>query len=416
MRDGRNKRHLAAALVILAAMSAPDTAWAQTWPDGTPIDRWFTKGATAVRKESKGHRYLITNHGAVRDSTILQTEAIQRVIDLAAADGGGTIVIPEGTFLTASLFFKPGTKLLLSKGARLKGSDDISDYQVVPVHIEGVIQPYIAALINVYGTDGFSISGEGTVDGNGLRFWRDFWTRRKVNPECTNLEALRPRLFYAANCSNVTLEGITLKDPGFWTTHFYKCNRVRIKDLTISAPSKPVPAPSSDGIDIDACTDVHISGCRMRNNDDLIAIKGGKGPWADQDPDNGTNSNILIEGCAFGHGHSVLTFGSECIGGRNVIMRDCKVDGAAVVFKLKMRPDTPQTYEHILVENVTGTAGTMVHIHPWTQFFDLKGRKDIPKSYGRDITVRNCSITCTGKRIDVEESPEQFELDRLDLE
>lgn len=416
MKKERFRQRFTLLLATMAMMLSHGSVMAQTWPDGSPIDRWFSKGSAEGRKAGKGKRFIITDHGVERDSTVLQTEAIQRVIDMAAADGGGTIVIPEGTFLTSSLFFKPGTKLHLAKGAKLKGSDDISDYQVVPVHIEGVIQPYIAALINVYGTDGFTISGEGTVDGNGLRFWRDFWTRRKVNPACTNLEALRPRLFYAANCSNVTLEGITLKDPGFWTTHFYKCNRVRIKDLTISAPSKPVPAPSSDGIDIDACTDVHISGCRMRNNDDLIAVKGGKGPWADQDPDNGTNSNILIEGCTFGHGHSVLTFGSECIGGRNVIMRDCRVDGADVVFKLKMRPDTPQTYEHILVENVTGTAGTLVHIHPWTQFFDLKGRKDIPKSYGRDITVRDCGITCTGRRIDIEENPEQFELERIEIE
>ncbi|MCR4859857.1 MAG: exopolygalacturonase, partial [Bacteroidales bacterium] len=199
---------------------------ADRWPDGTKMDKWFTSKPAPVRGQ-EAVRFVITDYGVVRDSTVLQTEAIQKVIDLAAQRGGGTIVIPQGTFLTSSLFFKSKTHLYLEKGAVLKGSDDVSDYAVVPVHIEGVIQNYIAALVNAYDCDGFSIRGEGAIDGNGLRYWRDFWTRRRVNPRCTNLEALRPRLFYAANSKNVLLEGVTLRNPGFWTTHFYKCDFVR---------------------------------------------------------------------------------------------------------------------------------------------------------------------------------------------
>ena len=279
-------------VLLLASMSL--SAANNVWPDGTKMEKWFTsKPAKLTGQEAK--RYVITDYGVVRDSTLLQTEAIQKVIDLAAENGGGTIVIPEGTFLTSSLFFKSKTHLYIEKGAVLKGSDDVSDYAIMPVHIEGVIQRYIAALINAYDVDGFSLRGEGVVDGNGLRYWRDFWTRRRVNPACTNLEALRPRLFYAANSKNVLLEGVTLRNPGFWTTHFYKCDYVRVKDITIYAPQRPVAAASSDGVDVDGCNNFHITGCRFQNSDDLIAIKGGKGPWADTDPDNATNSNILVE-------------------------------------------------------------------------------------------------------------------------
>ena len=284
------KKFLASLSIILALGSV---CRADVWPDGSKMDRWFTsKGEKVSGKQAR--RFVLTDYGVVKDSTILQTEAIQKVIDLAAEQGGGTVVVPEGVYLTSSLFFKSGTHLYLEKGSVLKGSDDVSDYALVPVHIEGVIQPYIAALVNAYDVDGFSVRGEGVIDGNGLRYWRDFWTRRKVNPKCTNLEALRPRLFYAAGSNNVTLEGVTLRNPGFWTTHFYKCDHVRIKDIVIFAPKSPIPAPSSDGVDVDACNNVHISGCRFQNSDDLIAIRGGKGPWADTDPDNGTNSNILI--------------------------------------------------------------------------------------------------------------------------
>ena len=398
------KKILASLSIILALGSV---CRADVWPDGSKMDKWFTSKVETLRGQ-QARRFVLTDYGVVKDSTLLQTQAIQKVIDLAAEQGGGTIVVPEGVYLTSSLFFKSGTHLYLEKGAVLKGSDDVSDYAIVPVHIEGVIQPYIAALVNAYDVDGFSVRGEGVIDGNGLRYWRDFWTRRKVNPKCTNLEALRPRLFYAAGSNNVTLEGVTLRNPGFWTTHFYKCDHVRIKDIVIFAPKSPVPAPSSDGVDVDACNNVHISGCRFQNSDDLIAIKGGKGPWADTDPDNGTNSNILIEDCWFGPGSAMVTFGSECVGGRNIILRNCVGAGSSRVLWLKMRPDTPQRYEYILVENITGTVGNFFYVHPWTQFFDLKGREDIPMSYGEHITLRNCSVTCTRKAIDIVENPDQY--------
>ena len=397
-------------LSICAIVLASTCTFAgNVWPDGTKMEKWFTS-KPAVPTGQQAVRFVITDYGVTTDSTLLQTEAIQKVIDLAAGQGGGTIVIPKGTFLTSSLFFKSKTHLLLEKGAVLKGSDDVSDYAVVPVHIEGVIQNYIAALINAYECDGFSIRGEGAIDGNGLRFWRDFWTRRKVNPKCTNLEALRPRLFYAANSKNVLLEGVTLRNPGFWTTHFYKCDYVRVKDIVIYAPQKPVPAPSSDGVDIDGCNNFHITGCRFQNSDDLVAVKGGKGPWADKDPDNAVNSNILVEDTWFGPGSAMVTFGSECVGGHNLILRNCTGAGTSRVLWLKMRPDTPQKYEYILVEGITGEVGNFIYVHPWTQFFDLKGREDIPKSYGSHILMRNCDVTCTRKPYDIVEKPEEYEL------
>lgn len=59
-----------------------------------------------------------------------------------------------------------------------------------------------------------------------------------------------------------------------------------------------------------------------------------------------------------------------------------------------MRPDTPQHYEYILVEDITGDAKSMLLIKPWTQFFDLKGRKDIPLSRANNVTLRNINLSC----------------------
>lgn len=366
----------------------------EIFPDGTPIPEWFREHRVVSVKEL-GKQYCITNYGVQNDSTILQTERIQAVIDKAAQEGGGVICIPKGTFLSGSLFFRPRTHLYLEKGATLKGSDDISHFDVTDTRLEGQNLTYFAALVNVIGVDGFTLSGEGKINGNGLRFWKSFWLRRQVNPQCTNLEELRPRLIYIADSKNVQLSGVRLENSPFWTTHLYRCENVKLLNLSIFAPHSPVKAPSSDAIDIDVCKNVLVKGCYMSVNDDAIALKGGKGPWADQDKvNNGSNLNIIIEDCVWGFCHSALTCGSESIHNRNILVRRCRVEHAQRLLWLKMRPDTPQNYEYIQLEDITGSAINFLFAQPWTQFFDLKDRKDVPYSYSSHVTMRNIQLDC----------------------
>lgn len=364
----------------------------EKFPDGTPIDPWFYE-VQAVDVAQLGEKFVVTDYGVQQDSMLIQTEALQAVID-RAAEKGGVVVIPQGTFLSGSLFFKQGTHLYLEEGARLKGSDDISNFPIVETRIEGQTLGYFAALVNADGVDGFTISGKGTIDGNGLRYWKSFWLRRKVNPKCTNMDELRPRLLYISNAKNVQIEGVTLQNSPFWTSHYYRVERLKILGVRLFAPAAPVKAPSSDAIDLDVCRDVLVKNCYLSVNDDAIALKGGKGPWADEDPNNGMNERILIEDCVFGFCHSCLTCGSESIHNRNIVLRRIQVDQATRLLWLKMRPDTPQNYEYITVEEITGNVGSFLYIRPWTQFFDLKGRQDMPMSYGRNIVMRNIEAEC----------------------
>jgi polygalacturonase len=363
------------------------------FPDGTKIPGWFLDTAK-IKLNKLGKQYVITEFGAINDSMVLQTIVIQNTIDEASKQGGGVIVIPRGTFLSGALFFKPKTHLYLSEGAVLKGSDNISDYPIMPSRMEGQNLDYYPALVNAYGVNGFTISGKGIIDGNGLKYWESFWQRRKENPNCTNLEVSRPRLLFIWNCDNVQVQDVKLHNAGFWTSHYYKCSNVKIMNLHIFSPREPVKAPSTDAIDIDACSDILIKGCYLSVNDDAIALKGGKGPWADADTCNGENTNILIENCEFGFCHSALTCGSESIHDKNVLMRNCHINEAMRVLWLKMRPDTPQKYEYITVENIKGQAYSLIYIKPWTQFFDLKGRKDVPLSYSENIVLKNIELKC----------------------
>ncbi len=364
----------------------------ETFPDGTPIDAWFS-ASEPVKLRNLGEQFKVTDYGVQRDSLLVQTEVLQAVID-RAAERGGVVVLPKGVYLSGALFFKPGTHLHLEKGAVLKGSDDIADFPILETRIEGQTVPYFAALVNADRVDGFTISGEGTIDGNGLRYWRSFWLRRKWNPKCTNMDEQRPRLVYISRAKNVRIEGVTLRNSPFWTCHIYQSERVKIEGVRLYAPYAPIKAPSSDAIDLDVCRDVVVRNCYLSVNDDAIALKGGKGPWADQDPNNGSNERILIEDCTFGFCHSCLTCGSESIHNRNIVMRRIRVDRATRLLWLKMRPDTPQNYEWITVEEIEGNADSFLYIRPWTQFFDLKGREDMPMSYGRHITMRGIRLTC----------------------
>ncbi len=302
-------------------------------------------------------------------------------------------MVPPGTYLTGSIYFKQGVHLYVSAGATLKGSNDISDYDLCGTRIEGETCLYYTALINADGVDGFTMCGPGTIDGNGLKAWRACWLRWKWGGG-GNKEEQRPRLVYLSNCKNVLIADLHLQNSHFWTTHIYKCDHVKYLNCQIYSPAGPLPAPSADVIDIDVCTDVLVKGCYMEVNDDSVVLKGGKGPWADTQPENGINERILVEDCVYGFCHGCLTCGSESVHNRNILMRRIKIKGAARLLWLKMRPDTPQRYEYITVEQIEGRVKEFLKIYPWTQFFDLKDRKDRPLSYADHITMRDCDCVC----------------------
>lgn len=387
------KTKLIALALLIATLPAVGKKKVKTelFPDGTPIPAWFSD-TTKVSQEMLGKRYVITEYGVSTDSTVVQTERIQAVINKASQEGGGVVVVPKGVFLSGSLFFKQGVNLLVEEGGMLKGSDRIRDFKLVETRMEGQTLKYFAALVNADDTDGFTIAGKGTINGNGYNYWEEFWIRRQYNRQCTNLEAMRPRLVYISNSKNVTVQDVKLMNSPFWTNHLYKCEYVRYLGCHIFAPTSGVKAPSSDAIDIDVCNNVLIHGCYMSVNDDAVVLKGGKGTWADQDPNNGANNNIIIQHCTYGKVHGCLTLGSESLHDRNVVLRHCTFSQANRVLWLKIRPDTPQHYEYVTIEDVSGDCNSFLVVRPWTQFFKPEKRDDMPLSTCNNITIRNAKI------------------------
>lgn len=212
-------------------------------------------------------------------------------------------------------------------------------------------------------------------------------------------------MVYISNSHDVTVQDVHLENSGFWTNHLYRCQRVRYLGCNIYAPTSGYPkGPSTDAIDIDGCRDVLIRGCYMNVNDDAVCLKGGKGTFADKDTTNAPCRNVIIEKCRYGVAGAGVTFGSEAWDCSNVILRDCSFDGTGNVVLFKMRPDTPQKYANVLVENVCGTTKNGIRVAAWRQFYNKLDRDDMPRSCVSNITLRNVNVHCVKKFYDVNSS------------
>lgn len=353
-------------------------------------------GNTSFAKNKAGATYNIAKLGAVGDGKTLNTVAIQTAIDQCARKGGGTLLIPEGVFLTGAIFLKPGVNVEFKQGAVLKGSTNINDYPKMMTRIEGHFEPWRSALINGDKVDHLRITGPGTIDGSGSPFWKLFYARRDSIPSTTNLNVERPRMAFIQNSHDVKITGIKFLNSGFWNLHLYRDQNVEVNNCRFEAPSGARPndhAPSSDGIDVDSSQDITISGCFFSVGDDDIALKGSKGPFAMDDHDSPPVERIHIVDCVFEAGGGVVTCGSEATIVRNVKVERCTARGVNVL-RLKLRPDTPQQYEDITVDNITMEGpSTLIKVAPWTQYFDLKGQAP-PKSLVRNIKISNVKGSC----------------------
>jgi polygalacturonase len=316
---------------------------------------WAHAGtATAASKLRPAKRYVITDYGAKGDGRTLNTLAIQATIDLCAARGGGLVVVPWGWFLTGALFLKQGVNFSVEKEGVLQGTANQRDYPQVKTRWEGVERQWTSALLNAEGVNGFELSGEGTIDGNG-----EEWVRRLAAERASQIEhgaasqgvprLGRPRLVSIENSRRVRISGLNLRNQAVWCLHILYSEDVLIEGLTIRAAHN---IPSSDGIDVDSSRNVRIRRVDIDVNDDCISIKSGR----DEDGlrVNRPSEDIIIEQSRFGYGHGGVAMGSETSGGiRNVEVRDsvAEADNWAPV-RFKTQPSRGGVVERIVFRNI----------------------------------------------------------------
>jgi hypothetical protein len=235
---------------------------------------------------------LANDFGAIGDGKQLETVAMQKAIDLAAKVGG-TVTLKPGTYLTGSLFLKSGVTLDLPEGVTLIGSEKLEDYPMLPTRIAGIEMSWPAALINVRDQHNVTITGKGTIDGDGPIWWKSYWDLRATyEPKglrwASDYDARRPRLILIQNSSEVQLGGgILLKRSGFWTVQILYSHDVHL-DGVIIRNNEGGKGPSTDGIDIDSSRK-DSGGARRHRRQRRCALPQG-GPrlrWPAREPANG---------------------------------------------------------------------------------------------------------------------------------
>ena len=224
--------------------------------------------------------YNILSFGATPGK--LSTQAIQKAVDECHAAGGGRVVVPPGTFVSGCVVLKSNVNLHLEPGAELLGSENMQDYRVQNVR-RGMI--FCEDAINV------SISGSGTINGNGTHFYEtdkshvyeEFdksRTRQKENymPEGTFFTdgplkriAMPGMTIVFFHCNNVSVTGITIRDTPIWATRFGYCDGVLIDGITIL---NNILVPNSDGIHTTVSRNIRISNCNIFAGDDAIVVTG----------------------------------------------------------------------------------------------------------------------------------------------
>jgi polygalacturonase len=224
--------------------------------------------------------YNILDYGAVRDK--LSTTAIQKAIDTCYSHGGGTVIVPEGVFITGTIILKSNIHLFLSPGSELRSSENLENFRVGNGRY---------GMIFCQDASNVSITGEGMINGLGSKFYEtdqnhvypEFdkkYTRQKEGymPEGQFFTdgplKRKPRPWMAVvffHCNQVSIKDITVKDTPIWAIRFGYCEDVVVDGITIL---NNLMIPNSDGIHLTVSRNVRIANCDIRAGDDAIIVTG----------------------------------------------------------------------------------------------------------------------------------------------
>ncbi len=227
--------------------------------------------------------YNVMEFGAINNGKLLTTSQIQGAIDKCAANGGGTVYVPVGEYLVGTLNLKSNVEFYLERGAVLKATTDLSQYQK---HNE---QP--AGIFYTEDSKNVSITGHGTIFGRGMEFMyrdsakvirgnvnkfiRQGYDFRKVESglgdgPVTPKDRYHQMIIFS-NCTDVALKDFAVIDAPYWTFLIVHCDRVNVTDITIN---NNLVIPNSDGLDINSSSNVNVSGCQISCGDDAIVLAG----------------------------------------------------------------------------------------------------------------------------------------------
>ena len=373
-----------AALAAAACGSEKTSEFAALY-EGLPFDM-----PVLERPDIPSRSVSIVDFGAVADGVTLCSDAFAKAIDELAGQGGGTVIVPEGLWLSGPIGLVSHIELRLEKGAVLMFSADQDLYPIIDTNFEGLDVRRCLSPIHAEGAHDIAITGEGIIDGNGDA-WREVKRRKVGDDQWKNIvkkggvladdgsawypdegykqarmtagslnkpsdeldEAfiktfLRPVMVSLRECENVLLEGVTYQNSPCWNIHPLWCKNMIITGITVRNPHY---STNGDGIDIEGCENVILTGSTFDVGDDAICIKSGK------DEDGRRHGkvcrNLIIEGCTVYHGHGGFVIGSEMSGGvENIKVSGCSFLGTDVGLRFKSTRGRGGLVKDIWCENI----------------------------------------------------------------
>lgn len=302
------------------------------------------------RPEFPDRTVSIIDHGAQPGGAHKNTSAINDALSECSAAGGGTVLVPAGVWLTGAVHLRSNVNLHLERGAVLLFSDDPEDYlPVVFTRWSGVECYNYSPLIYARDAENIALTGAGTIDGNGLRWWS--WQKpfgnRGLKTHLNNLKcegrgvpveqrvygteeaSLRPQLIAPIHCRNLLIEGITVLSGPFWTLNLTYCENIIVRRVCIETHG-----PNNDGLNIDSSRNVLIEHSRLSTGDDAVCLKSGNNE--DGRRVNRPSENVIMRHCRVTGGHSGVVVGSEMSGGaRNLYVHDCDFTDVDIGIHLK---------------------------------------------------------------------------------
>jgi polygalacturonase len=345
----------------------------------------------------------ITDWGAKNDGITSNTRAFAAAIAAVAAKGGGTVVIPEGLWLTGPIELKSNVRLYTEKGSIILFTRNFDEYPLVKTWFEG--QNCWRSMSPIYAKDAenIAITGEGLFDGSGDAWrpvhkyyiteslWQKFvssggvlndagtvWypTERALKGSKMNIppklrtekeseeikEFLRPVMVNFINCKKILLDGITFQNSPAWCLHPLLCENITVSNVTVE---NEVWASNGDAIDLESCRNALIYNSVFDAGDDAICMKSGKD---EEGRKRGVpTENVIIYNCNVFNGHGGFVVGSEMSGGiRNIIVRHCNFVGTDNGLRFKSTRGRGGIVENVYISDIN-----MVNIERDAILYDL---------------------------------------------
>lgn len=335
--------------------------------------------------------YSIKDFGAVADGKTLNTSAIQQAITTCNKDGGGKVIIPQGTWLTGPIELLSNVNLVVEKNGLLQFTQDRKQYPIIKAGKKSSTLT-VASPIYAYSATNIAITGEGIIDGAG-ESWRPvkknkvlpgFWDKL-VNSggvlsndgkiwwpsnEAMNGEAyletlkskgkdliaedylpardfMRPYMVLFTDCEKILIENVTLRNSPKFVFYPSRCTDLTIRGANVFNEAW---AQNGDGIDISACKNVVIFNITVSAGDDGICMKSSRGK---NDAGEALLQNVLIANCKVYTGHGGFVIGSNTDGGmKNIFVSNCYFNGTDIGIRVKSNSGRGGKVEHIYIDSI----------------------------------------------------------------